>query len=210
MTAWLDIVTRVLPSPDIYEFDLKGFFDSVNQRYLRKLLNVRCKLEVDEYKFIARLMNNLPELPKEQQLDETRILKEQRGTSSFTVDLKFGLDSLDLRHIGGRKRRSEAAPIPPAEPLLNPFANKETKEGMQHYKDWFAANRPLYGVPQGVAFSPILSLLALERTMFPIPLGELNQSGIECVMYADDGVKFGSRLPDDPVKPKFPFSMFFD
>ena len=37
-TAWSDLLTKVLPSANIYEFDLSKFFDSVNLDYLLRLL----------------------------------------------------------------------------------------------------------------------------------------------------------------------------
>ena len=37
-TAWSNLLTKVLPSANIYEFDLSKFFDSVNLDYLLRLL----------------------------------------------------------------------------------------------------------------------------------------------------------------------------
>lgn len=38
VTAWKEILTNVIHQPDIFEFDLKGFFDSVNLHYSREKL----------------------------------------------------------------------------------------------------------------------------------------------------------------------------
>lgn len=38
MTAWREIISKVINSPDIYEFDLEKFFDQVNlNTILRRL-----------------------------------------------------------------------------------------------------------------------------------------------------------------------------
>lgn len=38
LTAWETILNNVIKSKDIYEFDLKGFFDSINLDYISKVL----------------------------------------------------------------------------------------------------------------------------------------------------------------------------
>jgi hypothetical protein len=52
-----------------------------------------------------------------------------------------------------------------------------------------ASVMPHDGVPQGTPLSPVLSILALESTVF---------DQVDAVMYADDGLIFGSSLPDEP------------
>jgi retron-type reverse transcriptase len=37
-TAWTQILSQVLDSPNIYEYDLKKYFDSINLTYLRGIL----------------------------------------------------------------------------------------------------------------------------------------------------------------------------
>lgn len=38
MTAWQQVLSEVISSPNIYEFDLRKFFDSINLDYLSKVL----------------------------------------------------------------------------------------------------------------------------------------------------------------------------
>jgi hypothetical protein len=54
----------------------------------------------------------------------------------------------------------------------------------------------LKGVPQGAPFSPILAILALERTIINPYSMTFDQ---KAVMYADDGLIYGRRLDDNPV-----------
>jgi len=49
----------------------------------------------------------------------------------------------------------------------------------------------LKGVPQGAPFSPLLSLIALNQTIF-----RLRPQYHEALMYADDGLLYGDGLVD--------------
>lgn len=75
--------------------------------------------------------------------------------------------------------------------LLNEFEHmmKRLLHKNSTFKDVVEAPRPLSymyrvkGVPQGAPTSPVLSTLALE--------GSILDRGVDCVMYADDGIYYG-------------------
>jgi hypothetical protein len=65
------VIREVLVCPDIYEFDLKNFFGSVDQQYLlMDMLVCETKMPVAESVFIKRMLRRFPKLPKEQKLYE--------------------------------------------------------------------------------------------------------------------------------------------
>lgn len=71
LTAWRDILSRVIKSPDIYEIDIKGFFDNVDHGSLRNSLRNDLNLPKDWLDRIMLINRSLVELPsKEEQLVE--------------------------------------------------------------------------------------------------------------------------------------------
>jgi hypothetical protein len=70
----------VLKSPDIYEFDLKNFFGSINTTHLLKILMLPksyggegFSVPSREIGFLRKLFNNTPTFCGEQLLDETAV-----------------------------------------------------------------------------------------------------------------------------------------
>lgn len=63
--------------------------------------------------------------------------------------------------------------------LLSSFSEVSTEK----FEEWTE------GVPQGAPFAPLLSVLPLIRVM----------GSLDYVMYADDGVVMGNRLPERPI-----------
>jgi hypothetical protein len=80
-TAWRDVFERI-ESPYIYEFDLKGFFDSVSLEYITKLLTKRFNLPRKESAFFRKLNRSIVKLCEVDRIDEPdRALK-------YTADLQ--------------------------------------------------------------------------------------------------------------------------
>lgn len=77
LTAWEEIVNKVINQPDIYEFDLKQFFPSVSTSYISKLLQERCHLPIKEIYYLQDMFKSLPKLPKELKLPEEWIVNRK-------------------------------------------------------------------------------------------------------------------------------------
>lgn len=74
-TAWESILERI-DSPNIYEFDLKGFFDNVDQAYLSRVLE-EMGFPPEAIYFLQDLGKSTPKLPEEKKLDETPTLSKE-------------------------------------------------------------------------------------------------------------------------------------
>jgi len=70
LTAWREIAEKVLPASDIFEFDLRDFFGSVNQQYLKLTLMSELRVPVPEVQFIDGLMRNIPKIPDKPRMYE--------------------------------------------------------------------------------------------------------------------------------------------
>lgn len=71
ITAWKEVIEKVINSRDIYEFDLKGFFDSVNPMYITEMLKSEFSLPKEDLVFIKNLLLSTPKIPENPKLDES-------------------------------------------------------------------------------------------------------------------------------------------
>ena len=70
LTAWKVVLQKVIKARYIYEFDLKGFFDSVPVARVIKFL-VDKGLDPVIAHMIVSMSKRAPKLPDDQKLDET-------------------------------------------------------------------------------------------------------------------------------------------
>jgi hypothetical protein len=77
LTAWADVVER-LASKDIYEFDLKGFFPSVNTQFLSLVLRLECNMPRLEIDWLEGLFKCFPVLPVDQKTSEDSAIFKRR------------------------------------------------------------------------------------------------------------------------------------
>lgn len=224
VTAWSEIIEKVINSPDIYEFDLKQFFPSVSSAYISKILEEDLKMPVKEIYYIQDLNKALPKLPKELKLPEEWVgrrkalkqateenispkdplrawedfINERDNQTKFPDDPRF-YDGVNAE-IGNQllKELCQNEGLP-AEAIDDPsmrnlliykyvelqWATLSSFKPTSHerFEDYFD------GIPQGTPLSPILSILALVR-----PLQRVR----ETVMYADDGIIYGTNLEENP------------
>lgn len=157
-SAWREILIKVVGSPNIYEFDLSKFFDSVNLDYLLRLLKA---LGIPDN--LANLIINWNrQLPTSGALAAHQHWRsdEQKAQTFYYHMTGKWLTNLTLKEIEFiLKRMVELAK---GNPLLLEYC---------YY----------YGVGQGSPLSPLLSTLVL------IPHLLLNPSW-KVIQYADDGI----------------------
>ena len=70
MTAWSVVLSRVIKARYIYEFDLKGFFDSVPVNRVIDYLTAR-GLDPTIAHMLREMAKLSPNMPKDMKLDET-------------------------------------------------------------------------------------------------------------------------------------------
>jgi len=174
-TALKDWVNLVLSAKNVYEFDLKGFFNNVPLPLIKKLLKRRG-------------------MPSEALDKLSRILKCAPENLTFGSDLiQNDYDkSLAMRNLD--KSTQE----------LDPFEWATMGVGFEDGRMITATEARLSlpsdainkGLPQGAAPSTVLSLLALSEWA-----KELEEKGIYLLMYADDGFLY-SENSFEPFSPK--------
>jgi hypothetical protein len=190
-TAWVDVFERI-ESPYIYEFDLKGFFDSVSLEYITKLLTKVFNLPRKEAAFFRKLNRSIVRLCAVDKIDEPDRALKYTANLQPNPNLKrapVGLDpnwdgvippELDL---SGRNRRPAVLEVDGFE-LVG-----ASKPGLGWKEN---------GVPQGAATSCSLSTIALDSVTSPDELSRSlgGASGLSVVMYADDGIIFAQNEED--------------
>jgi hypothetical protein len=125
-TAWADIFKNILDQPDIFEFDLAGFFNSYKLRALHQALEEDGGIPADVNNFLFRMNENLPLPPKGEAI--RRDDPELAPRSVFPP-----------RGVPGRLQVQYAREA---------MFSRRTKTGATRVAHW--AHTPLKGVPQGV------------------------------------------------------------
>lgn len=170
MSAWKEVIGKILSNKFIYETDLKGFFPEVS---VWKVLDVLDKSASIFQDWVLRLSESKPKLPAKEQLDES---KYKTPTGRWTKLSPFILGE-------GRKKlpKFDGTIVyeynPEYEALNNGDGFKSNLE---------AANYGLIpgGFPQGSPISPFLSILAIKDYL----------SQQDSTNYADDQVFFGNKV----------------
>lgn len=180
MSAWREVITKIQKYKNVYETDLKGFFNEVS---VWKVLDVINKAKCVYSKWIYNLCQAIPKFPKIKKLDESKFNDfltpghvprgmqiDYNDLTSSTIHLG---EVLDIKRVD--QKRLLAAGITKTE---------------QHLKD---LNKGLIpgGFPQGMPMSPFLSILALDNYL----------SQKDSTSYADDPLFYSNesfQVIDEP------------
>lgn len=188
-TAWIEILKR-LGSKNIYEFDLKQFFPSVQIGYVSKILR-STKMPMYWVEYFENLNKSQPKLTNEDKVDETRIREnidiskgilnkeqtwykpvrefiEANGSELWEQLVKEDTGGFDIYHEFEFIQLQWAL-----------FSSLNVHKGLDPHIGTTLPNSS--GLPQGGGISPTLSVQVLA------PLFKRN----DAIMYADDGVIFG-------------------
>jgi len=166
-TAWMDLL-REIQQPDMFEYDLKSFFNSINIGWYLEQLQKHYKLPSTLVKFIGKTALSVP--------------KRIAGKERLIDDPEF--------------RSYVVSGIPNM--MVEPTVDKTGKTVFHKKIAYQRASMDIFskhlattkkGFPQGLSWSPILSIMAM------IPAGLFDRwLG---VIYADDGIFYG-ELKDFP------------
>jgi hypothetical protein len=163
LSAWKEIMTKVIDKPYIYECDLKQFFPSVNVSKLGKLLETDLKVPLTVSTGLFELNSSLPVLPKDVKLDE-----------NYTLNTKE-----KLRNLKEEQNWDWAEDVP--DKYYNSSSAGGFKMNSTGAVDFW--ENPI-GVPQGAPTSPLISILILVKSF-------LTQTS--SVSYADDPIFYGDQ-----------------
>lgn len=187
LTAWKEIFLKVLDAAGIYEFDLKGFFDSVNTDSVTgRLLELKVPKRIAYH--IESLNQSQLKLPETKKINEELIEKKQA-----------------LQNWLMGKGPEPAYPKPFVELVqANGWGivlEMMKEDGCESVWEWIQLQWALYdeyqpshveyshkGLAQGSPMSPILCTLMLH----PFFKRE------KMVMYADDGLTYGDFNLNEP------------
>lgn len=86
MTAWKEVIRKVLPSKYIYEFDLKQFFPGVNPNMVERMLGEGGMPE-ELVAYFNNILRCFPHFPKEEKLDETLVKDKVMATYNGLLEL---------------------------------------------------------------------------------------------------------------------------
>ena len=168
MTAWREIMNKVIQSNYIFECDLKQFFPSIKHSVLLWRM-IECGIPSYIREWIDGINCSTPILPKRKLLDETLTLDKEK-------DLKF--NPLNARSaIWGVKPSS--GDLFALKQKLNMFDKSRITNGLISKQIGLS-----YGVAQGSPISPLISILGLS---------EFLTKKVPSVSYADDPIFYNEK-----------------
>jgi len=201
-TAWQQVIQEVIKAKNIYETDLKGFFDNVSLHEINKILR-QGDVSLDLRIWIYNMSKSLPRFPKDKKLSEERFgrnkLSDKINPREEFICPEKGYVVTTFRAQGSQKWYEDMV-----QELLNderiPKMNFE-KMNDEEWSNWLKsiseqgllsdyflgfANRRASapgGVPQGSPLSPFLAILAIREYL----------SQQKHVNYADDQIFYGDE-----------------
>lgn len=190
MTAWKEVIAKVMNYKYIYETDLKGFFDNVSVWKILDILESKACTYKD---WILQLCESKPKLPKEEKLDESKF-KRPSGLWSLLTPM-----GSKARETGWKAKTVNGLTIatPPRENILNDLKFSDyiwrdlEAKGLKSRLEFENYGLIPGGVPQGMNMSPFLSMTILGNYL----------SQQESTSYADDPIFYSNSpfsIKDEP------------
>jgi len=190
MSAWKEVIGKVLSNKFIYETDLKGFFPEVS---VWKVLDVLDKSASNFKTWVLKLSESKPKLPKKEQLDES---KYKKPTGLWSLLPPVGSKAHETGWYSKTVQGVTYA-VPPKENILKNLKYNEyiwrdlEAKGLKTRLEFENYGLIPGGFPQGSPISPFLSILAIKEYL----------SQQDSTNYADDQVFFGNKdfvIKDNP------------
>lgn len=215
--VWL---TKVIKAPWVYEFDIKGFFDNVSISKTLKQLEDR-GLPSELYDHFSTLLESTPKnidfkkkeytgmkrkplTDMDYKLGARTKLKSRIGTSMSRITKVLTPHPSDVVEWKNYATGETGTYVPDrgvttlldkgdwlSNWLLRKDLEKEHNKLGENSTFNYYQEEPTdlnKGLPQGAAISPVLSLLALVDWK-----RQLQNEGINLLMYADDGILYGDK-----------------
>jgi hypothetical protein len=190
LTAWKEVITKVLNKKYIYEFDLKNFFDEAS------IVSITEFLEKNTPKKIVYHLENInrctPENMEEVQEELVRnkwVINSSFKSTNFTPEIEIISGLKDFVKTNGIDLLNE---LMAEDGYTDPVEYAQAQWAMfDHYKP-HGFGAAFKGLPQGLNTSPLLAISTLIEKF-----KELKSQGIGLTMYADDGLLFSNK-PFDP------------
>lgn len=168
-TAWIDLL-RNIHQPDMFEYDLKSFFNSINIGWYLESLQSHYKLPLALVRFIGKTAFSVPKrvAGKERLIDDPE----------FRSYIVSGIPNMKVEPTIGNDGK-----------VTFPKKIAYARASMDIFSSFMQTTKR--GFPRGLSWSPILSIMSM------IPAGLFDRwLG---VVYADDGIFWGI-LKDFPFE----------
>jgi hypothetical protein len=187
LTCWQEVIPKLKQYKYIYEFDLKGFYNTLSQDVIFE--RMKEYLGPTFSKYIRNILDSRPNtytLPSEE-------LALQRSVVSHASSGLFGMGVwsnpyAEFPEDSGVPTVFSHGPLVSESRLmmgLKPSA-MDLARGLEMSKGMGIKGR---GVPQGLSWSPLVSTVCVDLVNKNIPEGSLT-------MYMDDGLIFANTLPE--------------
>jgi len=195
LTAWKDLISKFLNHKYVYETDLKGFFDNIERGSIFKIFE-RNNMPAPLYHWYYNICLNQPKLTLDDKLDESMI-RDKEAILNSKNNIDFSDSNIVYNLLTKFMNESGSTPEMIRQWMIEDDC-ADVEEWMQlqwSLFDSFGVSNfgDLFkGVPQGMPFSPLMSIL---------PLHDLYLNQQEYVNYADDQVFFGNEpfiIKDNP------------
>lgn len=185
LTAYRTILSEVISSRDIVEFDLQSFFEKVKLAGIGLRLS-ELKVPEEIIKWITKINLHGPKLPPETKVDETLARVKNISTAKSLLSYP-GAE----RQIGKRRWSSSLDYGGGLSRWVGYYRLQRHGWATGLSEEEFralGAGMDGEGVPQGAPTSPLLATLCLHNTLFS------PNNPFKTVMYADDGLIHGDNI----------------
>jgi len=180
MTAWMEILEKVITKDNIYEYDLSGCFDRISISRLDSLLEKR-KTPTKYRTLIENLNRNAPRLPEKLEMPEP----QAKAKHTFAKMLE-PVPKLQAATLAKAKEEGWDKAYHSIGKSLNRLLKKIGPMTPGETRKWIDE-----GLPQGCPTSPLLTSFVLSKSYL---------STLPTVMYADDGIIYDPPSTFDPKK----------
>jgi uncharacterized protein YbcI len=197
-TAWQQIISEVIKAKNIYETDLKGFFDNISIYKINNILK-DSEIALDLRIWIYNMAKSIPKFPKDIKLSErrydTKVIKDPLNLREEFICPELGFIVTPFRAQSKNDQWyedmvEEFVPLKSMEDLSEEEFTKQielmSSQGkLDEFFLQFSQRRTGTpgGVPQGSPLSPFLAILAIRDY--------LKQQ--KNVNYADDQIFYGNE-----------------
>lgn len=185
LTAWYDVWSKAVHAKNIYEFDLKSFFDKVDLNFISHRLR-QFKVPESEIVWLENVNTSAIKLPPKHQQDESQqIIRNELefiGATGIVQDGMWRQELMRMREDGplidqiimeDLQLSRKPTIYDDFEYIQLQWAIMSSVTGREHFYEKYK------GVPQGLPTSPLLASLALIDTVI-VPG--------KTIQYADDGI----------------------
>lgn len=185
LTAWIEIVRKVIKARFIFETDLKQFFPSISVDLIERKLSAALPREILLWiKGINKSEVILPEELRTEQDKRNFRLRELIDQITYLIYDGYHKDMIEEMYL-------EIAEYPNG---IRALQNKLDSTDMYDFvmsKGWHTKGPYIEGLPQGLGTSPLLAISALNEFLSQQP----------SVSYADDPIFYGDKdfkIKDNP------------